>query len=252
MIRSLDTINRNVNILQKRQENISANVANINTSGYKSQELIQSTMESAELVNFLDGPQRNQLNALGQFTFGNQIDEAYRNFSNGTLRETASNTDLALQGDGFFTVAAENGQIYYTRNGNFTLNPEGSLVTLEGHFVQGIGADGQIGPINAANQNFTVDANGFIAGTGTRLLITEFENPNALTSVGDTLFTGEGGIIAGADASIQQRFLETSNVNTADEIVQLMQVAREFEANQKLLQTVDETLQKAVNEVGRV
>lgn len=102
MIRSLTTLNNNFNILQKRQENISANVANINTSGYKSQEIIQSTRASEVMSNHLDGPLLNQQQDIGGFVFSNQIDEIVQNFSQGGLKATASATDVAIQGDGFF------------------------------------------------------------------------------------------------------------------------------------------------------
>lgn len=137
MIRSLTTLSNSINILQKKQENISANVANINTSGYKSQEIIQSTRASEIMSNHLDGPLLNQQQDIGGFTFGSQIDEIVQNFNQGGLKATASTTDVAIQGDGFFTVEAANGETSYTRNGNFNVNDAGELVTQEGYRVLG-------------------------------------------------------------------------------------------------------------------
>ncbi|ALV22025.1 flagellar hook-basal body protein [Carnobacterium antarcticum] len=252
MIRSIDTLSRNFDILQKKQENISANVANINTAGYKSQELIQSTLASKPMVNHLGGPLLNQQNDIGSFTFGNQIDEVYTNFEQGGLKGTASITDIALQSDGFFTIAGDDGQTYYTRNGNFTANADGELVTQEGHHVMGIDAGGQPTFIPAGGMDFSVDSTGNINGTGLRLLVTEFNDPSTLTSVGDTLYTGQGGTAMNGGVTIYQSMVETSNVKTADEITNLMMVSREFGANQKMLNAADETLKKSVNEIGRV
>lgn len=83
-------------------------------------------------------------------------------------------------------------------------------------------------------------------------MITEFEDTAGMTRAGDTLFTGQGGTVQVGGTVVQQSYLETSNVETVDEITNLMQVSREFEANQKALSAADETLRKAVNEVGKV
>lgn len=252
MIRSLTTLSNSINILQKKQENISANVANINTSGYKSQEIIQSTRASQVMSNHLDGPKLNQQQDIGGFTFGNQIDEIVQNFSQGGLKATASATDAAIQGDGFFTVEAANGETSYTRNGNFNVNDAGELVTQEGYRVLGVTANGQAAPIQVNGADFTIDDRGTIAGTGMSLMITNFDDTAGLTRVGDTLFTGQGGTVQTGGTVVQQSYLETSNVETVDEITNLMQVSRAFEANQKALSAADETLRKAVNEVGKV
>lgn len=252
MIRSLTTLSNSINILQKKQENISANVANINTSGYKSQEIIQSTRASEMMSNHLDGPLLNQQQDIGGFTFGSQIDEIVQNFNKGGLKATASTTDVAIQGDGFFTVEAANGETSYTRNGNFNVNDAGELVTQEGYRVLGVTANGQAAPIQVDGADFTIDARGTIAGTGMSLMITNFDDTAGLTRVGDTLFTGQGGTVQTGGTVVQQSYLETSNVETVDEITNLMQVSRAFEANQKALSAADETLRKAVNEVGKV
>ena len=252
MIRSLTTLSNSINILKKKQENISANVANINTSGYKSQEIIQSTRASEIMSNHLDGPLLNQQQDIGGFTFGSQIDEIVQNFNQGGLKATASTTDVAIQGDGFFTVEAANGETSYTRNGNFNVNDAGELVTQEGYRVLGVTANGQAAPIQVDGADFTIDARGTIAGTGMSLMITNFDDTAGLTRVGDTLFTGQGGTVQTGGTVVQQSYLETSNVETVDEITNLMQVSRAFEANQKALSAADETLRKAVNEVGKV
>ena len=252
MIRSIDTLSQNFNILQKRQENISANVANINTAGYKSQELIQSTLASKTMVNHLGGPKLNQQQDLGGFTFGNQLDEVFKNFEPGGLKGTTSQTDFALSGNGFFTLAGDDGQTYYTKNGQFMANENGELVNQDGHRVMAKDASGIPTPIRMNPMDFSVDSSGAINGTGLELMLTEFENPTALTSMGGTLYTGQGGTVMDGEMTVFQGMIETSNVKTVDEITNLMMVSREFGANQKALSAADETLKKAVNEIGRV
>jgi flagellar basal-body rod protein FlgF len=219
MIRSLNTVNRNMNILQTKQENLSANISNVNTPGYKFQQTVQRTLETQQMVNYTDGPDADRRRELGFYVFGNEIEGIHKNFSQGNLIETKLPTDYAIVGNGFFTVEMPDGTIAYTRNGNFKLNEENQLVTMEGYLV--------------------LDQ------------ISDFENYEALNRIGDTLFTSNiaPNII---EAELMQGFLESSNVDVVDELVKMIEIAREFGANQKILHAADETLNKAVNEVGRV
>lgn len=227
MIRSLYTVNRNMNILRKKQENIGANMANINTPGYKFQEIIQSTLGTEEMVNFSGGSQLDQRQVLGRFVFGNQIDEVYRVFDQGILSETGKETDYAIIGNGFFLVELEDGEMAFTRNGNFKVDEEGSVTTMDGYRVQ-------------APEN------------GEEPLIVDFPNYGNLNNIGNGLFTSGNMEYTIIDGEFRQGYLEMSNVNPVDELVKMIQVTREFESNQRLLHTADETLNKAVNEIGRV
>ncbi|MFL2100335.1 flagellar hook-basal body protein [Desemzia sp. FAM 23989] len=247
MIRGLITTNRNLHILEKKQENLSTSVANLNTAGYKEQEIIQSTLLKQNLFNRLNGPELNQQLEVGGLPLGNQIDEVYRDFSQGGIQLTNSSTDLAIQGDAFFTVETGAGEVMYTRNGNFTVDAEGFLATQDGNRVLSTTND----PIQVGSMDFTVSNNGTVIETGQQLQLTTFADPAGLTSTGDTLFAGNGGVMTG-DSVVLQSAIEGANTNTADVMVDLMQISREFEANQKILQAADQTLQKAVNELGKV
>lgn len=247
MIRGLITTNRNLHILEKKQENLSTSVANLNTAGYKEQELIQSTLLEQNLVNHLEGPNLDQRLEVGGLPLGNQIDEAYRDFSQGGLKQTNSSTDLAIQGEAFFTVESAGGQVMYTRNGNFTVDADGFLATQDGHRVLST----TNAPIQVNSLDFTVTNEGTILETGQQLQLVAFADPNGLVSAGDTLFTGAGGVITG-NSVVLQSTLETTNTNMADAMVDLMEISREYEANQKILQAADQTVQKAVNELGKV
>lgn len=235
MIRSLDTLYKSVHLLQKRQENSNSNIANTNTTGYKAKSLFQRTLEEVPLHNYEDGIHMDQRHEVGGFTFGNELAGAYLNPERGALKNTERLTDFALNGDGYFTIRMNNGQIAYTRNGNFIKNDQNQLLTQEGYQVLG-----------ANNQPIIMQDN-----TKPNFLITNFQDDAALISNGDTYYTSNqpGQVIQG---NVVQGYLEGSNVSVADEMVKMIQTSREFEANQKALQTVNETLNKAVNELGKV
>lgn len=243
MIRSIDIVTRNFNVLQEKQKNLSANTANVNTPGFKYQQLIPSTLPENNAFHNAAGARMDQRQDLGGFTFGNQIDEAYIHMGEGNLQATGLPTDFAIHGDGFFTVNGPDG-VLYTQNGRFTVNETGQLVTREGYTVQMTGGV-------TFNQHTGVDENGYIYGTNNQLVVTSF-GENALESVGDGYFTGAGGVVGTANSTIHQGYLESANIELADIMVEMLQITREFEATQKVLQASNETLQKATNEVGKV
>lgn len=252
MIRGLYTANRSMNVLQKQMENNAANISNVKTPGYKFQKIVDSTLEPANMINHLDGREVNSRQELGEFVFGNQIDGIYRNFNQGPLFETRKTTDLAIQGDGFFTVRLDDGQLGYTKNGNFRVAEDYRLVTLEGYPVQARDGAGQIQDIYVDNDGLEVGISGRIGSTDLQMNIVDFTSYDGLESIGRTIFTGGQGAYNVEALNLMQGYLEGSNVNMADEMVDLIQLTRNFEANQKALHTADEALSKAVNEIGRV
>ncbi len=251
MLRSTETINRNMNILQKRLENASANVTNANTPGYKFQNIVQSTMESHEMMNHSGGSRLDQRQDIGGFVFGNQIDSVHKNFEQGAINQTDKTTDFGIIGNGFFVIEMENG-LGFTRDGNFIINDNNQLATLEGHLVMGTDPTGQISPINLYNSNFQVDNHGNIMDHNIKLLIADFDDYQALETLGDTIFLADGMNYNNINGEIIQGHLEMSNVEVVDEIVKLIEISREFESNQKILNAMDETLNRAVNEIGKV
>lgn len=239
-----------MNLLNKKLENSGSNLTNVNTPGYKFQDIIQSTMESAPMFNYSGGANLDQRQNIGNFVFGNQVDMVYKNFEQGILSKSDKATDFALVGNGFFAVEREEG-LAFTRNGNFTINDDNILVTMEGYPVMGVDTFGNITPININDQNFMVDNRGNILNQGLSFLIADFDDYQALVSQGDTLFVSEAGYNV-IEGEISQGYLEQSNVQIADEMVRMIEISREFESNQKILQSMDETLRKAVNEIGKV
>lgn len=234
MIRSMDTLTKSFQLLQKRQENTSSNIANSQTSGYKSQRLFQQTLEEVEMHNYQGGPEVNQRNGIGAFTFGNELAGTSLNTQRGALEQTMRPTDYAVTSDGYFTVQLPSGQESYTRNGHFTTNDQNQFVTQEGYLVLGTNNQGVL-----ADDVFPA------------FRISRFAEPQNVTSEGNGYYTSEQPAQFIENPQLRQGYLETSNVQVADEMVELIQTAREFEANQKALSTINQTLQKATNEIGR-
>jgi flagellar basal-body rod protein FlgG len=240
-----------MNVLQKKQENNAANTANVNTPGYKYQQLIQTAMEEHEVYNHAGGRDNNETRLLGTINFGTAVDEAYTSFSQGMLKETGVFSDLALTGKGFFAVRLEDGETGFTRNGNFRIGPDRRLVTQEGYPVLGVDNGGNAQEIFVENDRFTVDNKGYINGGNLRVMTVDFADYASFEMQGETLYVRGQEDIQAADVTMSQGWLESSNVNLLDEVVKMMEVSREFESSQRALKVLNETLQKTVNEIGR-
>lgn len=238
-------------LTQRKKMNVLVNnIANADTYGYKSDKLLTRSFEETLLER------RDALDAAGADTqigllgSGVHIDEVVTTYLQGSLDQTELATDLAITGEGFFVVQTPNG-IRYTRNGNFTIS-NGNLVTAEGYTVLGTGG----GAINVKNGNFTVASNGEIAVDGAaagQLQIVRFANTGALTKEGNCYFVNTGAApAADEESTVVQGYLEVSDVNLADTMVEVIKVTRLYDTNQRILTAIDETLQKACNEIGRV
>lgn len=234
MIRSMDTLTKSFQLLQKRQENTSSNISNSQTKGYQSQKLFQKTLDEVNLHNYQGGPEVNRRNDIGGFTFWNELAGTSLNTERGALEQTGRETDYSVVADGYFSIQLPNGQEGYTRNGHFTTNDQNQLVTQEGYLV--LGNNNQGVPADQPYPAFR---------------IMSFENAENLTSEGNGYYTSPAAGQVVPNGLVRQGYLETSNVKVADEMVDLIQTAREFDANQKTLSTINQTLQKATNEIGR-
>ncbi|MDR2580014.1 MAG: flagellar basal-body rod protein FlgF [Fibromonadaceae bacterium] len=244
MVNGLYSARNGMMLLQEMMDNSAHNLSNANTAGFK-----KSLMASIAQVDI----RRNDELKLHQDE-DQQMSENYIDYSQGSLVITDNPFDLALESSGFFEIETENG-IRYTRNGSFTRNGMGDLVTLQGHKV--LGTDGL--PISLEEaENFHVSASGKVYADGNEvgsLSIVDFENKReALGREGYNLFysrTDERPEQA-VNATVKQGFLESSNVSVIDSMVEMIRFQRNYEANQKSVQASDETLNKAVNDIGRV
>ena len=270
---------------QVNVDTIANNLANVNTTGYKTE-----TNEFKSLLYQTLQTRTTTANAEHK-PIGAQVGLGVRNasitsqFTNGPLLESESNTSFAVQGKGFFSVRGNDGQTYYTRNGefNFSLaNANGTLVLSNSDGLPVLGADGQPlqlpAQINGADvvaSRVTVDADGRICypddqnnaqpvGTNGQLNgepvmtigMTQFQNPKGLAKEGDSLYSVT--VASGQPMNeatnqnleksvIRQGYLEGSNVQVADEMVNLIVAQRAYELNSKAITTTDSMMDTANN-----
>lgn len=260
---------------QRRAEMLTNNLANANTPGFKADQA--STRAFPEMllsrINTPTTAKRNgglpTVNQIGTLNTGVYIQDVTPNFNQGDLTKTELTTDIALnnitmplsnngmQGNVFFTVQSQSGGTQYTRNGNFTMDGAGYLTTGTGQLV--LDTNGQ--PIQLFNNDFTVTEDGFIQQNGqnvVRLGIAYAENPNSLSKTANGLYEANEGALPSAynnnqvQFTTKQGYIERSNVDATDTMTNLLTAYRTFEANQKVLQAYDRSMDKAVNEIGKV
>ena len=185
-----------------------------------------------------------------------KIGENYTDYSQGAFKETENSLDLALSGSGFFEIEFTNKagetSTKYTRDGSFTMNEQGDLVTKDGDFVLGTNGKIRLNPLleTSVTQSGNVVQNGVTVAT---LQITDFEDADYLEHYGENMYqTVEGATEVDSTAKVFSGYLETSNVQVVSEMVQMIAVTRAYESNQKLIQAYDTTLDTTVNTLGRL
>lgn len=250
MIRGLYTAAAGMLAAQSQSEIIGDNIANINTPGFKQEEGSNRAFPTLLLdrINNGENPERTPIGAIGT---GVVVDRSTLLTVPGTLDTTGNATDLALISDQnravFFSVQTPNG-VRYTQNGRFQLSPAGQLQTMDGYPV--LGENGPIGPLDS---DFTVTPEGAVLnGAGAevgRLALVEL--PGTLVREGNSLYSSNQAVRAG-NVAVKQGAYEVSNVDLTDQITNMMTVMRAYEANQRVIQTEDSTLDKAANEIGKV
>lgn len=254
MIRGLYIAASGMLTKQAQQENLSNNIANINTPGFKKDKVALKTFEEVLIQNrdrSIGG--KNFKNKLGFLDYGVGIDANKTFFNQGIIEETGRSLDFAIDGEGFFTVLNDKNEIKYTRDGRFKINQEGYLVNTSGDRVLGVDANNNTVPIVVENSNIQLDNEGAIkVGTGkVKFMISSFNNANELIKEANNCYTSTAapGLI---DGNIKQNSLERSNVDAIETITEMISIMRSYESSQKVLQQMDETLGKSVNEVGSI
>ncbi|MCR4587861.1 MAG: flagellar hook-basal body protein [Lachnospiraceae bacterium] len=243
---------------QHRMDTLTNNLANSATVGFKKEGSTSQSFNDVLAYKIKDTTAPANLpKKLGIMNLGVKIGENYTDYSQGAFRETGESYDLAIGGDGFFAIEFTNKagetSTKYTRDGNFTLTQEGYLTTQEGDYV--LSTTGARIRLNTALPS-DIDAGGRIYQNNqlvATIQVTDFADYNYLEHYGENYYEPiEGATIQAADVKIYQGYLEQSNVETVQEMVNMIAVSRQYEANQKLIQTYDSSLEIAVSQLGRV
>ncbi len=260
MLRGLYMSTSGMDVLQTCVDGTANNLANATTPGYKKENYLIKSFPEMLLIE-KGGPRNEKLflpqrsKKIGTTGIGARLVEVSTDFTTGGIQETGNKTDLFLKGPGFFAVnvpsQGDPGRVCYTRNGAFKIDQEGYLATVGGYRV--LGENGEI-LLGNSELKFNVESDGSVMVDGVRvekLQLVEFDNLDSLYKEADDIFVdGEGAAESASATTVMQGFLEGSNVNPVDELVNLIKVTRAYEANQRLIQSQDELLSKAVNQVG--
>lgn len=235
-------------ITLRRELDISANnLANMNTTGFKFEQLL--------ITNEYGEPAKNDpIKAPANFAYDNGLG---RDFRQGTMTQTGGAFDVAIAGDGaFFTVQTPRGTAY-TRDGSFLPGPDGTLQTQSGYQVQGDGGPITIDPKNG---EVTISADGILTqmvqGQPLRVGKLQVMRPDSLSNMrkeGDGTYSlRTGGMVPATDARVQQGMLESSNVNPMIEITKLVEINRAYSSIASVIEKQNELNRTAIERLGKV
>src|SRR3972149_4730654 len=245
MLYGIGTSALGAHVQQMRLDTIANNLANINTTGYRGDRISFKSVLAGAVGGSQGG---NVYESIAAPT----IDRVSFDTSLGAMEDTGNPLDLAIEGNGFFTVRSlENGKNYYTRAGNFTFNSSGQVVTQDGKYAL-TSAGGE--PITLAEGvtagNLLIDEAGGIYMGDTQIGavgLVDFDDYTKLRKFGNTLFenTGANGRTA-VEANIRQGVIEGASVNPIEELVAMIEGMRTLETNLQMIRFQDSTLEKAV------
>lgn len=256
MIRSLWISKTGLEAQQMQMDVIANNLANVSTNGFKrSRAVFEDLLYQTLRQPGAQSSQQSEVPSGLQIGTGVRPVATERVHTQGNLQATGNSLDIAIQGDGFFQVLLPDGTTAYTRDGAFQLNAEGQLVTASGYQVQ----PAIVIPPNVLS--VTVSKDGIVSVTQVgsaapvqigQLQMATFINNAGLQSYGENLYleTGSSGAAQtnapGSNGAglLNQGFVETSNVNVVEELVNMIQTQRAYEINSKAIQTSDQMLQR--------
>jgi flagellar basal-body rod protein FlgF len=265
MIRGLYTAAFGMIENQTRQDVTANNIANSETTGYKEDKIVDREFPEVMLQNEYSNGLGRDVHRLGSMPLGVTGEGPYTDFKQGASVETGRKLDFAIEGRGFFPVRYFDGitdSIKYTRDGSFNLDGEGNVVTSEGGFpLARDAATGEIVPMKLAGNEIKVDSHGNVfvdSQLKYTLVIDDFNDYNSLSKYGKNMYDIKQGSGAAAyeitdgTSQVVQGRLEQSNVDMNSQITDMIVNLRRYQANQRVLNSIDETLDKTINEVGTV
>jgi len=257
MLRALYSAAAGMQSQQMNLDNISNNLANVNTTGFK-----KSKLEFQDLLYQTTRAAGSEQGGGSQLPSGLQIGQGsipvatQRIFTAGDLTQTGEKLDVAIQGDGFFQVQMPDGTLAYTRDGALKTDSSGRIVNSDGYPIQG-----GFQPVPAGTTNINISSTGAVTyatasgSTNSQVQIVRFNNPGGLEAQGHNLYKetsasgtpelGEPG--QNGFGQLQQGYLELSNVSVVEEMVNLILAQRAYEVNSKAVQAADEMMQTSNN-----
>ncbi len=262
MMRALWTASTGMEAQQLKIDVISNNLANVNTVGFKRsradfQDLLYQTMRAPGTNNSAGQASPGGL----QLGLGVRTAQIVQIFLAGDMQQTQNELDVAIEGDGYFQVLQPNGETAYTRAGNFRRNAEGSLVTVDGYLVQ---PEISI-PSDATNVTIAADGTVSVVRPGQTtaeevgsLQLARFPNPSGVRSIGRNLVvatSSSGDATTGTPGEegfglLSQGYIEMSNVNLVEELVNMIVGQRAYEVNSRVISAADQMLQAATRVIG--
>ncbi|MDO9597048.1 MAG: flagellar basal-body rod protein FlgG [Azoarcus sp.] len=254
MIRSLWTARTGLDAQQTSLDVISNNLANVSTNGFKRQRAVfEDLLYQTIRQPGAQSTQQTQISSGLQIGTGVKPVATERIFTQGNLQQTGGSLDLGLQGNGFFQIAMPDGTTTYTRDGAFQLDNQGNMVTASGYPL----ADNINIPADALSVTVGKDGTVSVLQPGAAapvqvgaIQVATFINPGGLQSAGENLFqeTASSGVATPNEAGtngagvINQGYVETSNVNVAEELVSMIVTQRAYELNSRAISTSDQML----------
>ena len=262
MIKGLYTAGSGMMLQMTKQDVVANNIANVNTSGYKKDNVLCQSFPSM-LISRLGESQYDALGqekilppvVIGPLGTGAVVKDIITDHSNGALKSTGNPTDLAISNEGYFVVQTPQGE-RFTRDGSFKINQDGTLVTNQGATVMStddkainiLNDDGQV------TENFAIDKNGSVLVNNNeiaKLKIVNFADKRSLQKEGAWMKANAQNTVVD-NPGVLQGYLEMSNSNAVQEMVSLISVVRAYESCQKVIQAEDELLSVTIDQVGSV
>lgn len=243
---------------QHRMDTLTNNLANASTVGFKKEGATSQAFDSVLAYKIKDTSESPNLpKKEGTITYGVKIGENYTDHSEGPMKVTDNTLDCAITGSGFFAIefTSKDGvtSTKYTRDGSFTLNNQGELTTKDGDFV--LDVNGNHIKVNPSS-DLQIRSDGVILQNNEEMQqigLTDFEDYDYLEHYGENLFqTVDGAQTTTTDAKIRSGYLEQANFSVVTEMVNMINVYRAFEANQKVVTTYDNSMQIAANNLGKL
>ena len=268
MIKGLYTAYTGMINQMNRMDVLTNNLANADTNGYKKEGATSQSFDDVYAYKIKDTTDisNNHQHLLGSISLGVKIGETYTDYSQGSLTETGNTYDVALAGDGFFAISYANSDgdtsFRLTRDGAFTVDSEGYLRTKDGDYVlnQTAALSGDAssnGYIRIdPTQEATIDTSGNIFQNSElvgKIGVVDVTDYDYIEKFGENYYQlVDGAELTTSTAAVEQGYIEASNVQVVSEMVDMITVARAYESNQKLIQTIDDMIGTAVTQVGRV